>query len=261
MALIGVFDSGIGGLTVLKTLAHQFPAHDFIYLGDTARLPYGSKSPLTIRKYSEQVIENLISRKVDAIVIACNSASSQVSEKKWGSIPVYNVIDPGARTAIETSVTKRIGVLGTRATINSGIYADKIKALSPEALVFSQSCPLFVPLVEEAWIDDPVANLIVYRYVQPVIQQQIDTLILGCTHYPLLSSAIQKACGAGIQLVDSAHAIAEEMRKDFSSTNENKNRKIQLLLTDFSPHSQAWAEEVFLPLEFTSIEVVDLITT
>ncbi len=259
MALIGVFDSGVGGITVLKTLAQQFQIHDFIYLGDTARLPYGSKSPLTIRKYSKQVMENLASRKVDAIVIACNSASSQITEKKWKHIPLFNVIDPGARTALEASLTKKIGVLGTRATVNSGIYAEKIKALEPSSQVFSQSCPLFVPLVEEAWIDDPVANLIVYRYVQPLIQHQIDTVILGCTHYPLLSSAIQKALGNGVKLVDSAHAICDEMRKDFSAGNENKNRKIQLLLTDSSPHSQAWAEEIFLPLKFTSIEVVDLI--
>lgn len=259
MALIGVFDSGVGGLTVLKTLAQQFPFHDFIYLGDTARLPYGSKSPLTIRKYSEQVMENLASRKVEAIVIACNSASSQISEKKWKQIPLFNVIDPGARAALQASQTKKIGILGTRATVNSGIYAEKIKALEPSAQTFSQSCPLFVPLVEEAWIDDPVANLIVYRYVQPLMQHQIDTVILGCTHYPLLASAIQKALGSGVKLVDSAHAISDEMRKDFSLETENKNRKIQLLLTDFSPHSQAWAEEIFLPLKFTSIEVVDLI--
>ena len=261
MALIGVFDSGIGGLTVLKVLALEFPAHDFIYLGDTARLPYGTKSAATIRKYSEQIIENLIHQKVDAIVIACNSASSQVPEKSWNGIPVFNVIGPGSRLAVQKTISKRIGVLGTRATIASDIYAHRIQNLMPEAQVFSQSCPLFVPLVEEAWIEDPISNLIVYRYLQPLLQNNIDTLVLGCTHYPLLKSAIQRTCGSSVELIDSGSAIAEEMKSILpgESAKSGSEQKIKFLATDLSPHTQAWAEQVFAPLEFDSIEIMDLV--
>lgn len=264
MSLIGVFDSGIGGLTVLKVLANEFPQHDFLYLGDTARLPYGSKSPATIRKYSEQIIESLITLHVDAIVIACNSASSQVPEKMWGNIPIFNVIDPGSLLAVKTSTSQRIGVLGTRATINSNIYAQKIKALSVDAQVFSQSCPLFVPLAEEGWIDDPISNLIVYRYLQPLLANNIDTLVMGCTHYPLLKTAIARVCGSQIALVESGFAIAEEMRKHFRESESakpvtNHPQRIRLLATDLSNHTKSWAEQIFEPLHFTSIEMVDLL--
>lgn len=213
---IGVFDSGIGGLTVLKELALQFPHESFLYLGDTARLPYGSKSAHTIRKYSEQNIAFLKKQDVKAIVIACNTASTQVPESEFDGLPVYNVISPGSQRALEVSSSKRIGVLGTRATINSQAYTTRIKELDPQAQVFDQACPLFVPLAEEGWDSDPVTNLIVFRYLSQLLQHHIDTLILGCTHYPILKNSIARVTGSSIELVDSGEAIARWLERDFS---------------------------------------------
>lgn len=262
MGTIGVFDSGVGGLTVLRELASQFPTEDFIYLGDTARLPYGTKSSETIRSYSEQILHFLAERKVDALIIACNTASSQVPEKKWNSIPIFNVIEPGAEKALATSESKKIGVLGTRATIASQAYAKEIHKRAENAEVFSQSCPLFVPLAEEGWLDDPITNLIAYRYIQPLLQSQIDTLILGCTHYPLLKSAIQKACGPGIRLVDSAHSLSEKLRCAFESGelkySEKEKGEIHILATDLPAHTRVLAEQILSPLTIHQFEVVHI---
>jgi glutamate racemase len=188
---IGVFDSGIGGLTVLKELAHQFPHENFLYLGDTARLPYGSKSPQTIRKYSEQNIHFLQKQNVKAIVIACNTASSQVPEKELLETPIYNVIEPGSLRALQLSNSKKIGLVATRATVQSQAYTKRIHSLEPKAEVFAQAAPLFVPLAEEGWDSDPITNLIVFRYLKPLLDENIDTLILGCTHYPLVKEKIE----------------------------------------------------------------------
>lgn len=259
MSAIGVFDSGIGGLTVLKTLAEKFPAENFIYLGDTARLPYGTKSPQTIRKYSEQIIQFLISQKVKAIVIACNSASSVFQEKEWQGIPVFNVITPGVREAIKNSSTKRIGILGTRATVQSEIYKKKILELDPEAQVFQQACPLFVPLAEEGWLDDPVTNLIVYRYLQSLVHHQVDTIILACTHYPLLRAAIQKVVGNDVKLVESGQALCEDL-KNLSSleSNQNEQRHIQILCTDLSSNIEILSKHILNPIHYDEIRPCDL---
>lgn len=211
---IGVFDSGIGGLTVLRALRAHFPHEDFIYLGDTARLPYGSKSPQTIRRYSEQIVRHLIGEGVKCVVIACNTASTQMRESVIDGVPVYNVIRPGAKAALAASPRKRIGLIGTRATINSRAYEEEIHNLDPVATVVSQACPLMVPLAEEGWDADPVANLIVYRYLQGLLAAQIDTLIMGCTHYPLLEGSIARVTGSAITLVDSGEAIAAAMKAD-----------------------------------------------
>lgn len=262
MGTIGVFDSGVGGLTVLRELASHFPTENFIYLGDTARLPYGTKSPETIRSYSEQILNFLTDRKVDALVIACNTASSQVPEKEWKSIPVFNVIAPGAETAVKISTSKRIGILGTRATVASGAYPKEIEKLSPEAETFAQSCPLFVPLAEEGWVDDPITNLIVYRYVQSLIHHQVDTVILGCTHYPLLRAALQKAFGSSVELVDSGKALASQIEDSFSKGLLKKSTKavgeIHILTTDLSAHTQNLAVQILAPLRIDHFEVVHL---
>jgi len=262
MGTIGVFDSGVGGLTVLRELASHFPTENFIYLGDTARLPYGTKSPETIRSYSVQVLNFLTERKVDAVVIACNTASSQVNEREWNSIPIFNVIEPGAERAVAASANQKIGVLGTRATISSEAYAKEIQKLSASAQVFSQSCPLFVPLAEEGWVDDPITNLIAYRYIHPLLHHQIDTLILGCTHYPLLKLAIQKACGSAVTLVDSAQAIAEKLETAFKEgklkTSGKDKGELHILATDLSDHTQALAKQILAPLEIHQFEVVHL---
>lgn len=260
---IGVFDSGIGGLTVLKELALQFPRENFLYLGDTARLPYGSKSPQTIRKYSEQNIHFLEKQNVKAIVIACNTASSQLTEKEFDGLPIYNVIEPGSQRALELSESRRIGVLGTRATINSKAYTRKILELNPEAKIFDQACPLFVPLAEEGWDGDPVANLIVFRYLSPLLQNQIDTLILGCTHYPILKNSIARVTGSSIELVDSGEAIARWLERDFGQGRLTKNineenRNIEILTTDSSAHFNEMALRILKPVKADNFRVVDL---
>lgn len=258
---IGVFDSGIGGLTVLKELLHRFPNESFIYLGDTARLPYGSKSAETIKKYSEQNLEFLLKQNVKALVIACNSASTQMQNPDYKGVPLYNVIQPGAELAIKTTSSKRIGVLGTRATIQSAAYDRKIKELDNSFEVFSQACPLFVPLAEEGWIDDPVTNLIVYRYVQQVLQHNIDTLILGCTHYPILKNSIARVTGSEIQLVDSGEAIAQKLADDFSSGRIKASistPQSKILTTDESAHFTALAKRILSPFTVQTIESTNL---
>lgn len=234
---IGVFDSGIGGMTVLKELIRAFPHENFIYLGDTARLPYGSKSGDTVRKYSVQNMNFLISRNVKAIVVACNTASTQIFEKEFQGIPVYNVIDPGARLASEKTENKKIAVLGTRATVKAGTYTKKIKAHRDDVEVFSQACPLFVPLAEEGWHDDPVTNLIAYRYLQSVKAEDVDTVVLACTHYPLLKIAITKVFGPHVYLIDSGEAVASELAADISSgrvpaNTPETNTELLICLTD-----------------------------
>jgi glutamate racemase len=262
MAKIGVFDSGVGGLTVLKELASHFPKEEFLYLGDTARLPYGTKSAETIRQYSEQILEFLTERKVDALIIACNTASSQVPEKEWQGLPVFNVIEPGAEYAVSHSQNQRIGVLGTRALIASGAYQKEIQKLSPNSQVFAQSCPLFVPLAEEGWLEDPITNLIAYRYLHPLLESQIDTLIMGCTHYPLLKTSIQRACGVHVNLVDSGKALALQLEKAFDSQRLQRSSReageIHILATDLSPHTQDLAGQILNPLRVASFEVVHL---
>lgn len=266
--MIGVFDSGIGGLTVLKALASHFPEESFLYLGDTARLPYGTKSPETIRKYSEQVMNYLITRKVKALVIACNTASSQVNETHWQNIPVYTVIEPGSVKALSVTQNGRIGVLGTRATIQSEMYPQFIHALakhqSRKVEVLSQACPLFVPFAEEGLIDDPLTNLIAFRYLQPLLSQQIDTVILGCTHYPLLKTSLQRVCGNEVTLVDSGTAMCERLQQDFASGVLEKvsigstARKIEVLSTDISSHMKSWALEIMSPLTVDQFHQIDL---
>jgi len=260
---IGVFDSGIGGLTVLKELALQFPSENFLYLGDTARLPYGSKSPHTIRKYSEQNVHFLRKQNVKAVVVACNSASSQMSEHSFEGLPIYNVIEPGARRALDLTKTQRIGVLGTRATINSQAYSSALLKLNPAVHVFDQACPLFVPLAEEGWDSDPVTNLIVFRYLSQVMQSDIDVLILGCTHYPLLKNSIFRVTGSAIELVDSGEAIASWLEKDFTAGrllrhSGEEERRIEVLTTDSSAHFNSLALKILKPVLAHEFRVVDL---
>lgn len=268
MSSIGVFDSGVGGLTVLKSLAESFPNESFHYLGDTARLPYGSKSPETIHRYCEQNMNWLMSKNIKAIVIACNSASAHWKDKTWNKIPVYNVIEPGVAKAISSSKNYRIGVLGTRATIQSEAYTLGLKklglSLGKDVQVFSQACPLFVPLVEEGWTDDPLTNLVTYRYVQPLVSQQIDTLILGCTHYPVLKNSIAKVTGAhgGIELIDSGSSVVEVLKNDFQNSQLTKNtdpQEIHLHFTDLSTHLENLTVQLLGGLAVVSIDKVDLV--
>ena len=263
---IGVFDSGIGGITVLRELVKAFPKENFIYLGDTARLPYGSKSPETVRKYSVQNMKYLVSRDVKAIVVACNTASTQVSEDSFDGRPVYNVITPGAELAVKKTENKRIAVLGTRATVRSGTYTKKIKEFMPEAQVFSQACPLFVPLAEEAWYEDPVTNIIAFRYLQNLKKAEVDTVVLGCTHYPLLKASIRKVFGNYVHLIDSGEAISLQLAEDFKSgelkpaSNLDKNYLI-IALTDHSEQFENLSNELLCTvmtgqIDFETVSVI-----
>ncbi len=263
---IGVFDSGIGGLTVLQKLIQRFPHENFVYLGDTARLPYGTKSPHTIRKYSEQNLEFLCKQNVKSLVVACSSASTQVLEAEFQDRKVYTVITPSAKKALKESFTKRIGVLGTRATIASQAYCLAAKKIEPTSLVFSVACPLFVPFAEEGWVEDPLTNLVAYRYLKDLTKQNIDTLILGCTHYPLLSNAIQKVMGAGVTLIDSGSAVADQMAPELvpaiiptpASDRTDRTEQVQIFVTDESDQFRILAERILGPAKIQSLELISL---
>jgi glutamate racemase len=211
---IGVFDSGIGGLTVVKALMEDLPSESIVYVGDTARVPYGTKSKTTIVRFSLENVELLLRFGVKCIVIACNSSSSWAlpTLRRYFKVPIVGVIQPGALAAVRRTKNKRIGVIGTTATVQSHAYEAAIHRLDPAMKVFSQSCPLFVPLVEEGWLNGTVCRQVAETYLEPLIRQRIDTLILGCTHYPLLAPTIRKVLRTGVTLVDSAHQAAQEVR-------------------------------------------------
>ncbi len=213
---IGVFDSGVGGLTVVKEIMTRLPDEEIIYFGDTARVPYGSKSKETIISYSRQIVSFLLSKNVKAIVVACNTASAFALETIRNEIPVpvIGVIKPGAKTAGMTTSNGRIGVIGTEGTINSGLYPEFLKEIDPKIQVFGVACPLFVPLVEEGWTDDPVTEQVVSRYISNFKDKDIDTLVLGCTHYPLLRDVIKKVVGPEVKLVNPAYETAKELEED-----------------------------------------------
>jgi glutamate racemase len=210
---VGVFDSGIGGLTVLQKIIEALPRENTVYLGDTARAPYGSKSTETVVRYSFENTEFLIEREVKLVVVACNTSTAVALDQLQQnvSVPTIGVIQPGVRRALRSSKNKKIGVIGTEATIQSGAYSKALKAEDPSVEVYTRACPLFVPLAEEGWIDNAVVELTVKAYLASLRQSGIDTLILGCTHYPLLKPVIRKFMGEGVQLVDSAEEIAKEV--------------------------------------------------
>lgn len=213
-AAIGIFDSGVGGLTVTREIMMQMPEERLVYFGDTARVPYGTKSRETIIRYSRQNIRFLQQHNIKAIVVACNTASAFVEEvQKDFSIPIMGVVRPGSKAAVESTRNGRVGVIATQATIGSRIYSRVIHETNPEIQIFGKACPLFVPLVEEGWLEDPVTEEVVRRYVKELQEKEIDTLILGCTHYPLLRNVISKVMGSEITLVNPAYETALELKK------------------------------------------------
>jgi glutamate racemase len=211
---IGVFDSGIGGLTVLKALTDALAGEDFIYLGDTARLPYGTKSNEVIIRYSKENTEFLLAKGIKMLVVACNTSSAVALDAIASDtmVPVIGVIEPGARAAVKASRNGKIGVIGTEATIASGAYTRAIQRLGAKSEIYTRACPLLVPLAEEGWIDNEIAERTVAHYLESLKQSGIDTLLLGCTHYPLLRSMFARVLGAGVKIVDSASATAMEVR-------------------------------------------------
>lgn len=207
---IGIFDSGIGGLTVLQQIHKVLPQEDLIYLGDTARVPYGTKSPSTVVRFACEDTQFLLHQNVKAVVVACNTCSAwalPVLEKQF-QVPLFGVIVPGVEAALQQSRTRRIGIIGTQATIRSRAYTTTILARAQNAKVFARATPLLVPLVEEGWIHHPVTQAVLREYLRPFLREKIDALILGCTHYPLLKGAIRKVTGPGIGLIDSAETCA-----------------------------------------------------
>jgi len=223
---IGVFDSGVGGLTVVRALMERLPFENIVYFGDTARVPYGIKSVPTIETFTGQITDFLLARRVKMLIIACNTMAAVArhvvdARAMAAGIQVLDVIDAGAREAALRSASGHIGVIGTPTTINSNAYARRIHALNSEARVFSQACPLFVPLVEEGWLDHPVTRLTAQEYLRPVLAEHIDTLVLGCTHYPLLKPLFRDViaeAGESVFLVDSASTVAEQAASKLAET-------------------------------------------
>lgn len=208
---IGVFDSGVGGLTVVRALMERLPFESIHYFGDTARVPYGVKSVETIAHYTTQIAQFLLEKRVKLLIIACNTMAAVAAQvvRDLSPVPVLDVIDAGALSALAASARRRIGVIGTPTTINSNAYARAIHQIAPEARIVSQACPLFVPLVEEGWLDHPVTRLTAQEYLRPILTEQVDCLVLGCTHYPLLKPLLADVVGPEVALVDSAQAMAE----------------------------------------------------
>lgn len=246
---IGVFDSGIGGLTVAAALRGLLPGEQIYYIGDTARVPYGGKSAVTIERYSFEISRMLLEEGAKLIVVACNTASALAVSRlrETLDVPVIGVIEPGAAAAVAATKTQRVGVMGTRATVQSRAYERAIHALSPEVSVEAQACPLLVPFIEEGWLDDVVTAQVIARYLDPMLEKGIDTLVLGCTHYPLLYRALEKHVGPHVQLVDSARNCALEVQSVLEarglSCADGQNGGLQVALTDPSTSFLKVAEQ------------------
>ena len=215
MAPIGVFDSGVGGLTVAREISRQLPYENIVYFGDTARVPYGSKSQNTIIRFSEQIIRFLRTKQVKAIVIACNTASALALDavKDEFDLPIIGVVIPGARAAVEATTNGKVGVVGTEATVQSGMYTKVIQGMNPKIEVIEKACPLFVPLVEEGFKEHIVTREIIEYYLESMRNTDIDAMILGCTHYPLLRSKIREYMGDKIQIVNPAYETAMDLKR------------------------------------------------
>ncbi|MFA6810809.1 MAG: glutamate racemase [Desulfoplanes sp.] len=267
---IGVFDSGVGGLTVLKALRDELPAEKFIYLGDTARLPYGTKSPETITRYALQVAEKLIARHIKLLVIACNTVSSvalEVLRKTCAPLPVIGVVEPGAQAACLASITGQIAVIGTESTIARGAYQQAIHAINPSACIIAKACSLFVSLAEEGWLEGDIVESIASRYLKEMLAEHPgtspDCLVLGCTHFPLLARAIGHVAGPDVTLVDSAGTTARAIRtiliKRNLATRRSTSGQTYFLATD-SASRFARVGTIFLQktIQPEDVEIVDL---
>ncbi len=248
--MIGIFDSGIGGLTVVSEMIKQLPGYQLTYFGDTARTPYGNKSESTIIRYAMQDTKFLLDKGAQIIVVACNTASAVAADqlKKEFDTPIFEVITPAVEKALAVTKNKRIGVIGTRATVHSHIYQEKIDALDNKCKVFDKACPLFVPLAEEGWTDKAVTKMTARTYLQSLKMQQIDTLILGCTHYPLLKQTIQAKIGKQVQLIDPAEETAGQIKqylaenKDLDKTLA-RNDNHAFYFSDLPPHLASLAHQ------------------
>ncbi len=251
--MIGIFDSGVGGMTVARAVEHLLPQYPLLYLGDIARTPYGTKSARTIIDYSVENTGFLVQNGAKIIVIACNSASSVATDrlKQEFDVPIIEVISPAVEQAVALSRTGRIGIIGTRATIRSGIYEEKIKKHNPDCKVFSKACPLLVSLVEEGWTDKRETKMIIRRYLHGLKNQQIDALVLGCTHYPLLKQLIQARIGKKVVLIDSSAATAQylknylDLHPELQPMDDHQPHRNRYFVTDLTETAEQIAGKIF----------------
>jgi glutamate racemase len=261
-APIGIFDSGLGGLTVLKTLKNILPNESFIYLGDTANVPYGNKSDNTVIKCSKKILNFFISKNTKAVVIACNTASSIAYQelKKTYDIPIFDVVGPSVNYANKISKTQKICVIGTNSTINSNAYSNAFKKLNKKISIVEISCPLFVPIIEEGWSNTNIAKLIAEKYLHTIKNTEIDTLILGCTHYPIISQTIKGVINKNIQLIFSGQTVGDTLHmylKKNDLKNTNKKRFIDFYVTDY-PQKFNEIGSQFFGQKLNLIECIDL---
>ena len=262
MIKLGIFDSGIGGLTVFREVRKALPGADIRYFGDTARVPYGTKSAQIVTHYSLQIAWYMVGRGVDAVIVACNTASEYSVDilRNAISVPVFGVVEPGARAAVQATVNGKIGVLGTRGTITSGAYQKAIARIAPEMEVVATACPLFVPLVEEGWLVDPITQDVAIKYLEPHMEAGVDTLVLGCTHYPLLKEVISMVMGGEVNLIDSAEETAKDVKvfiEDAGLTDGAPPGRELFEVTD-SPSRFSEIGQIFLEHELEEIEQVTI---
>lgn len=264
-APVGVFDSGVGGLTVAREIMRQLPQERIVYFGDTARVPYGSKSRETIIRYSRQIIQFLESKGVKAIVVACNTASAFALEtiRPEMKMPIIGVVKPGAKVAAENTRNGRIGVIGTEGTVGSNIYTEMIHRHNPKASVLGKACPLFVPLVEEGWLKDPITVEVAKRYLAYFKESDIDTLILGCTHYPLLRAMIREIMGEKVNLVNPAYETAQGLKRLLMQHGISNDGKVlrepmyQFYVSDAAEKFKNFANSI-LPCEIEEAQLIHI---
>lgn len=264
---IGVFDSGLGGLTVAREIMRSLPDEKIVYFGDTARVPYGNKSKETVIRYSEQIVRFLMTQNIKAIVIACNTASSLALPDIQAEVdmPVIGVVEPGAKMAAEATKNGRVGVIATKATIDSGAYTEQIHKINPAISVIGEACPLLVPLVEEGWLHDKVTDEVIMRYLDEVLDHNIDTLILGCTHYPLLRSEIHRLIGDKVTLINPAYETARVFsallreKKLLSRTpvNDDDPSPYRFYVSDNAERFASFANSI-LPIDVKSAQVIPI---
>lgn len=263
-APIGVFDSGIGGLTVVRELMRLLPDEDIIYFGDTARVPYGPKSPETVSRYAHEITAFLHGEGVKNVVVACNTATAHAVDtlRDHFDIPITGVIEPGARAAVRASLAKQIGVVGTQGTVNSGAYERAIHSLDSEIQVTARACPLFVPFVEEGWLDHPAIELVARDYLEPLLDSDIDALVLGCTHYPLIKPVIAHIVGPQMKLIDSAEETASEVARlleqnGLRHAERNDSPRFRFIASDAPEHFRSVGKR-FLGAAINHVETVTL---
>ena len=264
---IGLFDSGIGGLTVAREIMRNLPNEQIVYFGDMARLPYGNKSRETVIRYSEQITRFLLTQNIKAVVIACNTASAMALEAvgEKAGLPVLGVVEPGALMAVKATKTKRVGVMATASTTASMSYNRAISRLDPEVMTYGQACPLLVPLIEEGWIDDTVTRQVLDRYLAPLLEKDVDTIILGCTHYPLLRKVIRSMVGPSITLINPAYETAlalKEMLEEkqimrMKPAEEGTPYPYRFFVSDDAQRLDSFAKSI-LPVDVRSAKMIPI---